>query len=153
MVKFVHGGLSQKERDKRIHALRTHTGPGVLACTIDTTSTGLDLSFASVAVFGELTWEFQDLSQAESRTYKFGVDSKSLIQYVIARGTGDELILRGIINKLDTSERAGVASGDAMKEDLSAKKEGGMARLYAALAEMQKAATPKVRTRKMGRAK
>ena len=145
MVKFVHGGLSQKERDKRIHALRTHTGPGVLACTIDTTSTGLDLSFASVAVFGELTWEFQDLSQAESRTYKFGVDSKSLIQYVIARGTGDELILRGIINKLDTSERAGVASGDAMKEDLSAKKEGGMARLYAALAEMQKAATASLR--------
>ena len=143
MVKFVHGGLPQKERDKRIHALRTHPGPGVLACTIDTTSTGIDLSFASVAVFGELTWEFQDLSQAEERLYSYGKNAKALIQYVIARGTGDELILRGVINKLDTSERAGVASGDAMKEDLARKKEGGMARLYAAMAEMQKASTPK----------
>ena len=151
-VKFVHGGLTQRERDKRIHALREHKGPGVLACTIDTTSTGIDLSFASVAVFGELTWSPHELGQAEERLYSFGKDAKALIQYVIARGTGDELILRGVISKLDTAERAGIVSGDSMKEELSAKKDGGMARLYAALAEMQKGAGAS-KSRKPHRAK
>lgn len=145
LVVFVHGGLTQKERDKRIHKLRTHDGPGLLACTIDTTSTGIDLSFAAVAVVGELTWEPHELAQLEERLYRFGADSKALIQYVIARGTGDELILRGIINKLDTFERVIGATGDAMKEELTRKKEDGMKRLYAALAEMQREPVTKVR--------
>ena len=151
LVEFVHGGLTQKERDKRIHRLRTHDGPGVLACTIDTTSTGIDLSFASVAVVGELTWEPHELAQLEERLYRFGDDSKALIQYVIARGTGDELILRGVINKLDTFERVIGATGDAMKEELTRKKEDGMRRLYAALAEMQKEPVTRVRRAPKGR--
>ena len=138
MVKFVHGGLSQKERDRRIHALREHKGPGVLACTIDTTSTGIDLSFANVAVVGELTWEYHELQQLEERLYAFGANTKALIQYVIARGTGDELVLRGVINKLDISEKLIGETGDQMKEELSKKKEDGMGRLFKALAEMQK---------------
>lgn len=140
-VEFVHGGLTQKERDKRIHALRKHKGPGVLACTIDTTSTGIDLSFASVAVVGELTWEPHELVQLEERLYEFGKKNKSLIQYVIARGTGDELILRAIISKLDSFEKLIGETGDQMKEELTTKKEDPLKRLYKALAAMQKAGT------------
>jgi SNF2 family DNA or RNA helicase len=152
MVTFVHGGLTQKERDRRIHKLREHDGPGVLACTIDTTSTGIDLSFANVAVVGELSWEPHELVQLEERLYKFGKNAKALIQYVIARGTGDELILRGVINKLNTFERVIGETGDKMKEELSKKKEGGMQRLFAALAEMQKAGTVAATKPKRGRA-
>jgi superfamily II DNA or RNA helicase len=133
---FVHGGLSQRERDKRIHALRAAPGPGVLACTIDTTSTGIDLSFASVAVFGELTWEPHELAQAEERLYRYGdAAQRSLIQYVIARGTGDELILRAVVLKLDTFERVVGEPGDALKDDLSVR-EKGLDRLYKALRAM-----------------
>ena len=155
LVRFVHGGLARKERDKRIHELREHKGPGVLACTIDTTSTGIDLSFSGVAVVGELSVEPHELAQLEERLYKYGVDAKALIQYVIARGTGDELILRAVIDKLDTFERVIGETGDKMKEELSRKKEDSMARLYAAMAEMQKASgeiapgrTVKARSRK-----
>lgn len=141
-VVFIHGGLTQKERDRRIHKLREHCqkgGTGVLACTIDTAATGIDLSFASVAVVAELTWQNEDLVQLEERVYAYGKDTKALIQYVIARGTGDELILRGVINSLDTAERLIGSSGDRMKEDLAQTKEDPMKKLYAALVEMQQA--------------
>lgn len=147
-IVFVHGGLTQKERDRRIHALRTHKGPGVLACTIDTTSTGIDLSFSNVAVVAELVWEPHELAQLEERLYAYGKDVKALVQYVIARGTGDELVLRGVIQKLDTFERVVGETGDRMREDLSKQKEDPMKRLAAALAEMQKSLVPTTKTRK-----
>lgn len=146
LVMFVHGGLSQKERDRKIHQLRAWDGPGVLACTIDTTATGIDLSFASVAVVAELTYEPHEFLQCEERLYKFGGkgdNSKSLIQYVIARGTGDELILRAVINKLDIFERVVGSTGDAMRESLETPRGDPMKRLYAALKEMQQAAPSK----------
>jgi SNF2 family DNA or RNA helicase len=148
-VDFVHGGLSQKDRDRTAHKLRTHNFPGVLVCTIDSYSTGIDLSFASVLVFGELTWEPHELAQAEQRLYAYGKDAKALIQYIIARGTGDELILRAVVDKLDTFERVVGATGDRMREDLDAKG-GGLKRLYEALKKMQAAApeVTKVRKRK-----
>jgi SWI/SNF-related matrix-associated actin-dependent regulator of chromatin subfamily A-like protein 1 len=140
---YVHGGLSQAARDKRIQRMREHPGPCVLCATIDTTSTGIDLSFSSVAVFGELSWEPHELAQAEERVYKFGAGVSPLIQYVIARGTGDELIVRGVISKLDDFERAIGKTGDRMREDLSegVRGEAALRRLAGALAEMQ-AATP-----------
>jgi len=149
LVVFVHGGLSQKERDRRIHKLRMHKGPGALACTIDTTSTGIDLSFANVAVVGELTWEPHELAQLEERLYKYGADSKALIEYIIARGTGDELILRAVINKLDTFERVIGETGDDMKKGLTRPREDSMKRLMAAMVEMQQTPVTKVRRKKV----
>ena len=123
---FVHGGVPQSKRDERIAKLRAQKGPGVLCATIDTTSTGIDLSFASVAVVAELTWEPHELAQMEERLYRFGAGEgkrKNIVQYVIARGTGDELILRGVVSKLDQFERAIGPTGDRMKEDLGAKRQ------------------------------
>jgi len=137
LIEFVHGGQTQKERDRRIHRVRMHDGPAVLCATIDTTSTGIDLSFAAVAVVAELVWEPHELAQLEERLYKFGRDAKALIQYVIARGSGDELILRGVINKLDTFERVVGETGDRMKEELSGRKGDAMKRLTDALLKMQ----------------
>ena len=139
LVEFVHGGMTQKERDKRIHRVRSHNGPAVLCCTIDTTSTGIDLSFSPVAVVAELVWEPHELAQLEERLYAYGKDIKALIQYVIARGTGDELILRGVISKLDTFEKVVGETGDDMKKELAARKGDPMKRLFAALTQMQKA--------------
>lgn len=141
----VHGGVSQATRDLRIQKIRESKGPAVLCATIDTTSTGIDLSFASVAVFGELTWEPHELAQAEERIYKFGESSSSLVQYVIAKGTGDELIVRGVIAKLDDFEAAIGKTGDRMKEDLDAgvRGEAALKRLGAALLEMQAASSAK----------
>ena len=138
---YVHGDISQKERDRRIVKAEKHVGPFLFAATIESCSTAIDLSFADIIVFCELTWVPSDLSQAEERGYKFGDGRKRLIQYVIARGTGDELILRAVISKLADFEIIVGSTGDRMKEDLAGKKDpdAALKRLAAAMEEMHKA--------------
>jgi SNF2 family DNA or RNA helicase len=148
-AEYSHGGLTQKQRDERIGLCRTSEVPCVLCATIDTTSTAIDLSFASVAVFAELSWEPHDLMQAEERIYKFGdAAAKPLVQYVIARGTSDELIVRAIISKLDAFDQA-IGKVDRLQEDFSGStREEPLKRLARALAEMQKATPEPVRRRR-----
>jgi SNF2 family DNA or RNA helicase len=138
---FVHGDVSQKERDRRIVKAEKHVGPFLFAATIESCSTAIDLSFADVIVFCELVWVPSEFSQAEERSYKFGDGRKRLIQYVIARGTGDELILRAVISKLADFETIVGSTGDRMKEDLAGKKnpDEALRRLAAAMEEMHKA--------------
>ena len=138
---YVHGDISQKERDRRIVKAEKHVGPFLFAATIESCSTAIDLSFADIIVFCELTWVPSDLSQAEERGYKFGDGRKRLIQYVIARGTGDELILRAVISKLADFETIVGSTGDRMKEDLAGKKDpdAALKRLAAAMEEMHRA--------------
>lgn len=137
---FVHGDLSMKERDKRIFAAEKAEGPYVLAVTIESCSTGIDLSFATVTVFAELTWEPAEAAQAEARTYKVDSGKKRLVQYVIAKGTGDELILKTVIAKLEDFEKIIGETGDRMRLDLKKKEkpEDALARLADALTSMSK---------------
>ena len=148
-VTLVHGGLTQRVRDRRIHEVKSWTkGPALLAGTIDTTSASIDLSFANVATVCELTWEPHELAQLEERLYKYDAGNKYLVEYVIARGTGDELILRAVINKLDTFEKVIGETGDNMRADFQGKPENNLKRLYDALVAMQ-AGSGIVETKKM----
>ena len=81
------------------------------------------------------------VGNCEERSYKVGDGRKRLIQYVIARGTGDELILRAVISKLADFETIVGSTGDRMKEDLAGKKDpdAALKRLAAAMEEMHKA--------------
>lgn len=148
---FIHGGVSAANRSKRIHALKTHVGAGLLACTIDSCSTGIDLSFADNAFFAELTWKPLDLLQAEDRVHRIGRGTPTLIQYMIGRGTADELVLAGVISKLDTFEAVVGSVGDGMKKALEGEKEKeevGLSRLAAALRAMTEPEAPKARRKK-----
>jgi hypothetical protein len=139
-VDWIHGGITSiRERDRIIHELRSYDGPVCLVGTIDTISTGIDLSFASIGVVGELSWEHDVLAQMEERLYAFGKEQKSLLEYIIARSTGDELILKAIIEKIGLADRIVGSAKDNMREDLSRKKVDSMKRLYETLVEMQKA--------------
>lgn len=137
----VHGDVSMKERERRIVAAERHQGPFLFAATIESCSTAIDLSFADVIVFCELTWVPAELAQAEERSYKFGDGRKRLIQYVIARGTGDELILRAVISKLADFEVIVGSTGDRMRQDLHGERdpEAAMKRLAEAMEEMHRA--------------
>ena len=133
---FIHGGVALPNRGKIIHKLAQIEGPCCLVANIDATSTGVDFTFASKIVFAELVWEPRDLVQFEARSHRFGQDDPVLVQYVIARGTGDELILHAVINKLDNF--LGLVEsdeGDGLKETLE-KKDEGLSRLAAALKKM-----------------
>ncbi len=138
-TKFIHGGVPLTRRNKIVAELRRTEGPVCLVTTIDSTATGIDLTFANVGVFAELVWEPRDLAQWEGRTHRFGASTTEpvLIQYVIARGTGDELILHAVINKLDNFlDLVETDAGDGLKEALVGKKDEGLSRLAAALKKM-----------------
>lgn len=135
-TEFIHGGISIPRRGKIIDRLRRTEGPCCLVANIDCAATGIDLTFASVVVMAELVWEPRDLAQYESRAHRFGQELKVLVQYVIARGTGDELILRAVINKLDNFlDLVETDEGDGMKEALKGK-DDGLKRLAKALKKM-----------------
>jgi SNF2 family DNA or RNA helicase len=137
-TKFIHGGVPLTRRNKIISELRRVEGPVCLVTTIDSTATGIDLTFANVGVIAELVWEPRDLAQWEARTHRFGASTTDpvLIQYVIARGTGDELILHAVINKLDNFlDLVETDKGDGFKETLKGE-DDGLSRLAAALKKM-----------------
>jgi SNF2 family DNA or RNA helicase len=138
---FVHGGIPLTRRPKIINKLRKTKGPCCLVANIDCASTGIDLTFAHVVVMGELVWEPRDLVQFEARSHRFGQEESVLVQYIIARGTGDELILQAVINKLDSFlDLVETDEGDGLKETLEGEKDEGLTRLAAALKKMGKKA-------------
>ena len=134
---FIHGGVPLTRRSKIIDRLRKIEGACCLVANIDCISTGIDLTFASVAVVAELVWEPRDFVQFESRLHRFGQTEGVLVQYVIARGTGDELIMQAVINKLDSFlDLVETDSGDGFKEALQGEPDEGLSRLAAALKKM-----------------
>ncbi len=138
-TKFIHGGIPLTRRNKIISELRRVEGPVCLVTNIDCTKTGIDLTFANVGVIAELVWEPHELVQWEARAHRFGASTEEpvLMQYVIARGTGDELILHAVINKLDNFlDLVETDAGDGLKEALVGKKDEGLSRLAAALKKM-----------------
>lgn len=134
---WIHGGLPAAKRSLRIDEIaRTH-GPACLVANIDCTATGVDFTWSSTCVLAELVWEPRDFGQFESRFHRFGARDPVLVQYVIARGTGDELILEGVIRKLDTFlELIEKDRGDGMRESLRGEEDVGLQRLAKALEKM-----------------
>ena len=112
-VAVVHGGHSHSERRKRIDKV-----PDVLCATMDSIGVGINLIEYDTEVFAELSWLPSTLSQCEARPHRHGQKRPVLVQYVIARGTCDEWIKMGVINKLDLGEKLGLDAGDKMLEDL-----------------------------------
>lgn len=150
-TRFIHGGIPITRRNKIIDDLKKTEGACCLVANIDCTSTGIDLTFAGVGVIAELVWEPRDLVQWEARMHRFGASTTDpvLIQYVIARGTGDELILHAVINKLDNFlELVETDQGDGLKESLQGEKDEGLERLGAALEKMGEREMKKTRKKK-----
>lgn len=136
---FIHGGVtSLRKRQEKIQHCFDATKGCVLVCGIDACSTGIDLSFGDVTTFAEFTWEPWELKQAEARTYQYGKGVPIYIEYVIARGTVDELIIHGVVNKMEVEDKVFGARKDRLKEDLDATAKGDAAlkRLEATLEKM-----------------
>lgn len=119
--RFIHGGVTQKKRDEIIAA--GHAGDvDVLAATIDVTAGGISLAFADVGVFAELTYEPHELIQAEARLHRYDERHQRrdsvLIQYVLARGSVDELVADAVVRKLDVFEKAIGTTGEGLQKAL-----------------------------------
>jgi len=114
----IHGGFSQAERERRIEDFRKHEGPGLLTTTIDVSAVGIDLSFADVMVFAELTWEPHELAQMEARVYRFGATKPVLVQYCIPLGTGAELIRDRVIDKMKQTMEPALGGKETLADAL-----------------------------------
>lgn len=135
---LLHGGVSSKVRGKTIERAREAKGGFILCTTIDATQSGIDLTFCNVGVFVELTYEPHEILQWEARFHRPGQTLPVLIQFVIGKGTSDELIAKAVVDKLDVFGKAiGKTAGAPLQESLTLSTEGALAEIYATIAEMQ----------------
>ena len=131
----VHGGVSAARRGAAIAAAGKAEGAFLLAVTIDACSVGIDLSFADVLVFVELTYEPHELLQAEARGVRYGSSKGLLIQYVLGRGTVDEIVASRVVDRLENFEKVVGSSGENLGE-LRGKSSDVLEEIYAAIAQM-----------------
>lgn len=110
---LITGDTPQAKRKKIVA-----DAPDLLCATMDSTGVGIDLSYADVGVFAELDWVPSKLVQCEGRLHRFGQTRNVLIQYCCARGTGDDLIRRVVLAKLDKFAGAIGKTDDKLHEDL-----------------------------------
>lgn len=136
---FIHSGVSTKKREQLIAEAKVATGPFLIAATIDSTSTGIDLSFANVATVIELPYEWHTLAQAEGRLHRYGQERPVLVRYVVARGTSAELILQAVLRKVDAFEKVVGKLDDKLGQELDSAPKGDAAlqQLYESIVKQQ----------------
>ncbi len=135
---LIHGGVAPLRRSRAIAEAQSAPGAHVLVATIDCASTGIDLSYADVAVVVELLYEPHKLLQMEARLHRFGQSKPVLIQYVIAAGTTDELIANKVIAKLDVYDKVIGEVAGGLGSDLRGSDEDILGGLYLAIEKGKK---------------
>lgn len=124
-TELIHGLVPAKKRDQRLQAARDSKEGHILVATIDSCSTGVDMSYASLATFVELPWEFVDLAQAKERLYNFEQFTPINIRLLCCKGTAQELQLDLLIDKLEKFEKiVGKIGDDKLKADLLGRTSG-----------------------------
>jgi SWI/SNF-related matrix-associated actin-dependent regulator of chromatin subfamily A-like protein 1 len=131
---LIHGGIPASRRVAAIEAAKeaARVGSGgvagggggiLLAVTIDTCGTGINLSFCDVACFVETTYEPHKILQAEARVSRFGATRPSLMLYLMGRGTIDERVVDVVVSKLDEFAKVfgqeGESGGSGLGNDLT----------------------------------
>lgn len=129
----IHGDIPEKKRKAIIEAK-----PTVVCATLDSMGMGLDLSYANIGVCAELPYVPSKLVQWEGRMHRFRQKRPTLFQYVIARGTADEIIRDIIIRKMNDFEKGVGKSSDRLINDLEGQKRTAVEVLGGLFERMQK---------------
>jgi len=128
-----HGDKSQAVR-KTILDDAARGEVDVLVATIDSAGDAINLSFASVCIFAELSYEPYKLLQAEARLHRFEQKNPVLVQYYLARGTIDELIAANVIAKLETMPALELTpDGALLQTSLQESDDALLSNLYASM--------------------
>ncbi|TKR77705.1 hypothetical protein L596_018627 [Steinernema carpocapsae] len=86
----IDGGTKNREEQCRLFQENPEYVVAVLGITA--AGTGITLTAATVVVFAELHWNPGTLMQAEDRAHRVGQKDSVFVQYLLARGTADDLI-------------------------------------------------------------
>lgn len=111
-VRVITGDVSPK---KRAEILKEQ--PTVTCMTLDL-AMGLDMSYADIGLCAELHVVPSKLIQWEGRLHRFRQKRSTLFQYVIGRGTADEIIRDMVIRKMGTFAEGVGKSSDKLMQDL-----------------------------------
>ncbi|XP_011314127.1 SWI/SNF-related matrix-associated actin-dependent regulator of chromatin subfamily A-like protein 1 [Fopius arisanus] len=76
--------------------------------SITAANSGITLTAASLVVFAELYWNPAELTQAEARVHRIGQRNYVVIQYLIAKGTVDDIIWPLLQTKANFLQKAGL---------------------------------------------
>lgn len=90
-----------QERDEQVKSFQNDPEVKVFVGQLATTSMGLTLTAAHIAVFYSLDYNYANYSQSKARIHRIGQTQKCVYYHIIAKGTIDEQIMRALGNKAD----------------------------------------------------
>ena len=116
-VPILHGGLSQKEREREIAAFN-NPGPRAFVLSLKAGGLGLNLVKATHVVHFDRWWNPAVEAQATDRAYRIGQTSNVLVHLFISPGTLEERVDSMLEKKLATADKL-VTSGESFLYSLS----------------------------------
>ena len=102
----VTGACSMREKQYAVDSFQDKDGASLFVGNIRAAGTGLTLTAASLAVFGERTWTPGEMLQAEDRLHRIGQEKPVLIQHLVMRDSIDAYIAQTLVRKMDEIDRA-----------------------------------------------
>ncbi|PAA94428.1 hypothetical protein BOX15_Mlig016051g1 [Macrostomum lignano] len=104
----IDGRTQPEARHAFAEAFQTRANVRVALLSITAAGTGVNLTAASLVVFGELFWNPGILLQAEDRAYRIGQQNSVCVHYLVAQGTADDHLWPLVQRKLAVLGSAGL---------------------------------------------
>jgi len=99
------GGISENEKIKRVEQFHRMHSVKLMLSTISSACEGIDLSAASLVVFGELDLRPSKMLQVEDRCHRITQKSSVLIQMLVMPDSIDSQLAKFIVSKLETFDK------------------------------------------------
>uniref|UniRef100_A0AAF5Q4A7 SWI/SNF-related matrix-associated actin-dependent regulator of chromatin subfamily A-like protein 1 n=2 Tax=Wuchereria bancrofti TaxID=6293 RepID=A0AAF5Q4A7_WUCBA len=106
----IDGSTVSRLRDEQCRLFQENDDVMVAVLSITAAGIGVTLTAASVVVFAELHWNPGTLKQAEDRAHRLGQKHSVFVQYLIAKGTADDILWPLIQKKLDVLHSCSLSS-------------------------------------------
>ncbi|VIO92396.1 Helicase conserved C-terminal domain containing protein [Brugia malayi] len=106
----IDGTTASRLRDEQCRLFQENDDVMVAVLSITAAGIGVTLTAASVVVFAELHWNPGTLKQAEDRAHRLGQKDSVFVQYLIAKGTADDILWPLIQKKLDVLHSCSLSS-------------------------------------------
>ncbi len=115
---FLHGGLSQAERDKLVDRFNHERSDRIFILTLKAAGTGLNLTAAANVIHYDLWWNPAVENQATDRAYRIGQTSNVQVYRLITANTFEEKINDMLQSKQELADLT-VTGGESWLGDLS----------------------------------
>ena len=120
-VLFLHGGLSQKVREKMIIRFSEKSGPKLFILSLKAGGLGLNLTRANHVFHFDRWWNPAVENQATDRAYRIGQTKNVMVHKFICEGTLEEKIDEMIENKKNLAESI-IATGEGWLTEMTTEK-------------------------------